>query len=77
MQVDDSGQKVRPLHKRSVVILREIPQDTTQKVSHNISTHSFSNIHKDETPNSGVVFTNRSTKMGETMNCSSMSKIIF
>lgn len=28
MQVDDEGLKVRPNHKRCIVILREIPQTT-------------------------------------------------
>lgn len=33
LQVDENGEKVRPVHKRCTLILREIPEDTTQKVS--------------------------------------------
>jgi len=32
VQVDEEGLKVRPIHKRSIVILREIPEGTTQQV---------------------------------------------
>ena len=33
VQVDETGLKVRPLTKRSMIILREIPEETTKEVS--------------------------------------------
>ena len=33
VQVDSSGTKVRPKHNRSVLMLREIPEDTHKWVS--------------------------------------------
>ena len=32
VQVDDAGEKVRPMHKRCIVILREVPQNTPVEV---------------------------------------------
>lgn len=36
VQVDESGEKVRPLHKRCVLILREIPESTVAKDIENL-----------------------------------------
>ena len=33
VQVDAGGEKVRPLHKRCIVILREVPESTPIAVS--------------------------------------------
>lgn len=32
VQVNEDGTKVRPLHKRCVILLREIPEGTKQQV---------------------------------------------
>ena len=32
VQVDEKGEKVRPLHKRCIVILREVPETTPVQV---------------------------------------------
>ena len=37
VQVDAVGEKVRPLHKRCIVILREVPESTPVSVSNNVA----------------------------------------
>lgn len=47
VQVDEEGHKVRPNHKRCIVILREIPENTPAeeiKVHNSFHFKSFNNI---------------------------------
>lgn len=36
VQVDEKGEKVRPNHKRCIIILREVPETTPVEVSHEV-----------------------------------------
>lgn len=38
VQVDDKGEKVRPNHKRCIIILREVPETTPVEVKQLVNT---------------------------------------
>lgn len=45
VQVDENGEKVRPNHKRCIIILREIPETTPVEVQHLLASVCWSNVN--------------------------------
>lgn len=46
VQVDETGEKVRPNHSRSIIILREVPETTPVEVMKNFFLHILPNCVK-------------------------------
>lgn len=45
VQVDEKGEKVRPNHKRCIIILREVPETTPVEVKPSPHTHTHTPVH--------------------------------
>ena len=41
VQVDEKGEKVRPNHKRCIIILREVPETTPVEVNTNVQSKPY------------------------------------